>query len=65
MAEPKTDQSLRFRHALQREIGRIAGPLWIPVAATLLRFWMRYRVENVENLRRQYRDLRAGSHTPL
>ena len=65
MAEPKTDQSLRFQHALQREIGRIAGLLWIPVAATLLRFWMRYRVENVENLRRQYRDLRAGSHTPL
>ena len=65
MAEPKPLQSLRFRHALQREIGRIAGPLWIPLAAGLLRFWMRYRVENVRELRREYRKMLASSDTPL
>lgn len=65
MAEPKKAQALRFRHALQREIGRIAGPLWIPLAAALLRFGMRYRVENVQSLRREYQALRAGSDTPL
>lgn len=65
MAEPENAPSPRFRHALQREIGRIAAPLWVPFAAGLLRFWMHYRVENVREVRREYRRMLGSSSSPI
>lgn len=58
-------RGLRFRHALQREFGRIAGPFWIPQAVFFLRFVLGYRIEKVDAIREQYRALREESDAPL
>ncbi|MFT5443032.1 MAG: 1-acyl-sn-glycerol-3-phosphate acyltransferase [Myxococcota bacterium] len=62
---PSVSRSLRFKHAVQRELGRIIGPLWIPPMVFFLRFILGYRIENVVELREQYRQLREESDAPI
>lgn len=58
-------RQFRFRHAAQREIGRLVGPFWIPPFVFMLRFVMGYRIENVSALRAKYRRLREESDAPI
>ena len=59
---------LPFRHGVQREVGRLLAPLWVPLAVLLMRFWMGYRIEGVEELREKFariREARRASGVPL
>ena len=56
---------LRFQHAFQREVGRVIGPFWIPPIVFFLRFILGYRVDNIVELREQYRQLREASDAPI
>jgi len=55
----------RRRLALQRFLGWLLGPLWIPLVAAALRFGLRYRVDDLGEVRRQYRRLSQRSEGPL
>jgi hypothetical protein len=54
-----------LRHLLQREIGRLAAPLWMPVATTIMRFGLGYRIEGLAEVRAKYRQIRSQSSAPL
>lgn len=56
---------LPWRHILQREIGRVVGPLWLPLAEGVLRFWMGYRIEMLSEIRAKYRLIRRESSGPI
>lgn len=49
---------------LQREVGRLLAPIWVPAIAVLLRL-RGYRIEAVERSRRQYQEIRRGRDGPL
>ena len=55
----------RFAHALQREVGRLLAPLWVPLCAGVLRFGLGWRIEGADEARRAYRRLRSESAGPL
>jgi 1-acyl-sn-glycerol-3-phosphate acyltransferase len=42
---------------LQREVGRLLAPLWIPIVVGILRFGMGWRIEGVREARRRFRTL--------
>lgn len=52
-----TELTLRSRASLtlQRRVGHLLAPLWLPAAAFLLRFCLGYRIRDVRALRRRYR----------
>lgn len=54
---PRLD--LRARRALdvQRWLGRLAAPIWVPLVALVLRFGRGYRIENLREVRRRARRL--------
>jgi 1-acyl-sn-glycerol-3-phosphate acyltransferase len=59
---------LPWKHLVQREIGRLLAPFWVPVVVAILRFGMGYRIEGVAEVRRKYAQIRAAhesSGTPL
>ena len=62
---PPVPRQIRVKHAVQREIGRLIGPLWIPPIVFLLRFAMGYQLENINAVRAQYRRLRDQADSPL
>ena len=53
------------RHAMQRAVSRIAGPIWVTFSILVMRFHFRYRIENVQGVREQYRKIRSQSDAPL
>lgn len=55
----------RIGLTLQRRVGHALGLVWIPVAAFLLRFVLRYRVKNVHDVRERFRRLVAADDRPL
>ena len=55
----------RFAVELQRALGLLLAPLWVPVAASLVRFYFRWRIENLDAVRREYARLRRESTAPL
>ena len=59
--------SARDRIALriQREVGRLFGPIWIPLIAGALRFGLGYRIRGMRELRQRFRALRRESDQPL
>lgn len=61
------DLSYRARTslAIQRWTGRLLAVFWIPLAAFVLRVVMGYRVRDVRELRRRYRDTVRASDTPV
>jgi 1-acyl-sn-glycerol-3-phosphate acyltransferase len=65
MSAAEASRGLRFRHALQREVGRLAAPFWLIFAGGYLRFVRRYRVVGVRESRKQFRRIRASSDTPI
>jgi 1-acyl-sn-glycerol-3-phosphate acyltransferase len=65
MSAAEAPRGLRFRHALQREIGRIAAPIWVVLAGGYMRFAKGYRIEGVRESRREFRRIRAHSDAPI
>ncbi len=51
--------------AVQRSIGRLLGPVWIPAAVALVQSSFRWRIEGLNETRREFRRLRAESSAPL
>ena len=43
--------------AVQRAVGWLLAPLWVPLVVAVMRVWMRWRIDGVEEVRREYRDL--------
>lgn len=58
-------RELARRHAIQRAVSMIAGPIWIGLSTLVMRFYFRYRIANVEEARAQYRQIRAHSDAPM
>lgn len=56
---------LPIQHILQREIGRLLAPIWIPIAVFVMRFGWRYRIHDLEAVRAKYAEIRAESSSPL
>ena len=56
---------LPFGHVLQREIGRLLAPLWVPLVPVILRFFLGYTIEGVDEVRAKYRRIRSESSGPL
>lgn len=50
---------------IQREVGRLFGPIWIPLIAGALRFGLGYRIRGVRELRRRFVALRSETDGPL
>lgn len=51
--------------AIQRAIGRLLAPLWVPAVVVVMRFWMGWRIEGVAAVRREYRALREAGEGPV
>jgi len=51
--------------SLQRATGYLLAPITLPVVACLLRWGLGYRIENLGELRREFRRIRAHSQEPL
>jgi len=45
---------------IQRATSRLLSPLWIPIFVAIMGCWMRWRIENVAEIRAEYRKLRAA-----
>ncbi len=55
----------RFALLVQREIGRLLGPLWIPAGAAILRWRYGWQIVNASAARREFSRLRRESQAPL
>jgi 1-acyl-sn-glycerol-3-phosphate acyltransferase len=62
-------QELRRRERaallLQREVGRLLAPVWVPLVVALLRYGMGWRIEGAREARRRFRSLRRGAPTGI
>jgi 1-acyl-sn-glycerol-3-phosphate acyltransferase len=56
---------IRIRHVLQREIGRLAAPFWVPLTVFVMRFIMGYRIVELAKIRAEFRRIREDSDAPL
>lgn len=56
---------MRRAHAIQRLIGWLVAPLWVPVAALVMRYRAGYRIEDLHRIRREYRRIRRASDAPI
>jgi 1-acyl-sn-glycerol-3-phosphate acyltransferase len=50
---------------VQRGLGRLLSPLWVPVCVAIMRYGLRWRIEAVEQTRREFARLRRSSSSPL
>ncbi len=57
--------SPRRRLALQREVVRWLSPITLPLIAVALRFGFGYRIEGVQELRREYRRICLEQDAPM
>lgn len=55
----------RLALAVQRVVGRLLSPLWVPATVVLMRFGLGWRIIDVARTRRAYRDLRRSHDEPL
>ncbi len=55
----------RFGLRLQREAGRLFGPIWIPLVVAALCLWKGYRIRGLGELRRKFIALREQHDGPL
>jgi hypothetical protein len=56
---------LPIQHILQREIGRLLAPIWIPIAVCVMRFGWGYRIHDLPAVRAKYAGIRDASSGPL
>lgn len=64
---PTPGLPFRSRAALlvQREVGRLLGPVWIPVVVTAVHLVFGWRIDEIRETRREFKRLRSGSSSPL
>jgi hypothetical protein len=55
----------RLALLVQRELGRLLGPIWVPVGAAVLRWGYGWRILDAGAARREFRRLRRESPAPL
>ena len=60
-----TNRELARKHALQRAVSMFSGPVWVGLSILVMRFYFRYRIANRDQLREQYRRIRAQSDAPI
>jgi hypothetical protein len=58
-------ERMGFRHALQREIGRVVALLWVPLAVLVMRFGFGYRIERLWEIRKEFKRIRRETKGPL
>ncbi|MFQ5697393.1 MAG: lysophospholipid acyltransferase family protein [Myxococcota bacterium] len=58
-------RALAWRHGIQREVARLAAPLWIPLAAGVLRYGLGYRIEDLSWVRAEFERLRGQGSGPM
>ena len=56
---------LMRRHARQRVVSTVTAPIWLLLTIFAIRFYFRYRVADVEEIRAQYRRIRTQSDAPM
>lgn len=56
---------MRRRHGVQRAVGWLVAPLWVPAAALVLRFGFGYRIADVARTRQAFARIRSESSAPL
>ncbi len=56
---------MRRAHVLQRLLGWLVAPFWVPTAALVMRYRLGYRIEDLTRIRREYRQIRRASDAPL
>ncbi len=61
----RLDRRERFGLALQRTIGWLLAPLWLPATVALMRFGLGWRVAGAAAARREYRALCHSGEGPL
>jgi hypothetical protein len=54
-----------FKHIVQREVGRLLAPLWMPFAVAVMRLGMGYRIHGLRAVREKYAKIRGQSASPL
>jgi 1-acyl-sn-glycerol-3-phosphate acyltransferase len=64
-ALPDLPAAERRALARQRLVGRVLAPVWVPLAAAVMRFGLGWRIEGAREARARYRRLRAESRAPL
>ncbi len=62
---PDLSKQDRFALQLQRAIGRLFGPIWIPLVTGALYLWKGYRIRGIGELRRNFLALRQQYDGPL
>jgi hypothetical protein len=55
----------RFALLVQREVGRLLGPVWIPAAVAVMRWRHGWRIVDAGAARREFARLRRESQAPL
>jgi 1-acyl-sn-glycerol-3-phosphate acyltransferase len=65
LAAPELRLRDRAALLLQREVGRLFAPLWIPLAVLFMRFGMGWRIDGKQQARARFRKLRHGSPVGL
>ena len=61
----RADPAMVRRHARQRLVSMVAGPIWVGASVLVMRFYFRYRIADVKRIRASYRRIRAESKAPL
>ena len=61
----RSDPGMVHRHAVQRLVSMVAGPIWIGLSVLVMRFYYGWRIADVRRVRMAYRRIRAESKAPL
>lgn len=56
---------MRRRHRVQRAVGWLVAPIWVPAAALVLRYGFGYRIVDASAVRREFARIRSESSAPL
>lgn len=62
---PRADPEIARAHAIQRVMAWCMAPLWVPLAALVLRVGLGYRIRDLSRHRRRYREVLRDAGGPL
>jgi 1-acyl-sn-glycerol-3-phosphate acyltransferase len=55
----------RLALIVQREVSRFGSPVWLPVVAFVMRYYYRFRIRNLDGIRKKYREIIKNNDKPL